>query len=58
MTMIPIESEVVHGKVVRGECDDMAYVEDENVLICSLDKDHTGLHYDDIDDITWKKGRE
>lgn len=26
-------------------------------MLCMLPEDHGGLHYDDIDDITWKEGR-
>jgi hypothetical protein len=26
-------------------------------LLCMLDDGHDGLHYDDIDDISWKPGK-
>lgn len=29
----------------------------EHVLVCYLDVNHDGPHYDEGDDLTWKRGR-
>jgi hypothetical protein len=30
---------------------------ENRALICMLAPDHEGLHYDDIDDVSWKDGK-
>ena len=39
-----------------GRREDMCEAE-SGAMLCHLPEGHEGLHYDDIDDISWKEGK-
>ena len=38
-------------------CDEDAEVHEEGLVLCDLPEGHDGLHYDELHDVSWRKGK-